>query len=176
MRQTLGAVVCLLIMSPTLLAQGEPGIFKNSVGVGAELSIPVGDFADIAGIGYGGFARFQYGVDSRTAFTITAGYTVWSSKDLGPTLMAEAKAFRFLAGGKFYIAPSFFATIEAGTDAYMFDYTGALITTSGTEWRFMLPIGVGFQKSGFEVAGKYYVLHVDSPSFSITAGYNWILG
>ena len=176
MRKTLAAIVCLLIMSPALLAQGEPGIFKNSIGVGAELSIPVGDFADVAGIGYGGFARYQYGVDSRTAFTLTAGYTVWSSKDIGQSVMVEVNAFRFLAGGKFYLAPSFFASIEAGADAYSFDYTGVSIGATGTDWRFMLPIGVGFQKSGFEVTGKYYVLHVDSPGFSITAGYNWMLG
>jgi hypothetical protein len=40
----------------------------------------------------------------------------------------------------------------------------------------MIPVGLGFQQNGFEVSGKFYVIDFDYPSFSITAGYNWILG
>lgn len=169
-------LTCLLIVSQPLFAQGEPGIGKSSLGIGGEFSIPVGDLSNVAGLGYGGFERYQYGVDSRTALTITAGYTIWTEEALGLNSAVETSAFRFLVGGKFYIARSFFASIEAGTDAYSFKYTGSIVGGTTTEWMFMIPVGLGFQQNGFEVSGKFYVLDFDAPSFSITAGYNWILG
>ena len=176
MRTFAVVLFCLSQVSSHALSQGEPGIGRNSLGIGGEFSIPVGDLANVAGLGYGGFARFQHGVDSRTAFTITAGYTLWTEEQLGLNSKVETSAFRFLAGGKFYIAPSFFASIEAGADAYKFDYSGTVVGGSSTEWMFMIPVGLGFQQNGFEVSGKFYVLDFDTPSFSITAGYNWILG
>jgi hypothetical protein len=177
MRRLAIFVLIFLTMTPlTAFSQGEPGIGRNSLGIGGEFSIPVGDLNNVAGLGYGGFARFQHGVDSRTALTFTAGYTLWTEEELGLNSKVETSAFRFLVGGKFYIAPSFFASIEAGTDAYKFEYSGSVIGGSSTEWMFMIPVGLGFQQNGFEVSGKFYVLDFDVPSFSITAGYNWILG
>jgi hypothetical protein len=39
----------------------------------------------------------------------------------------------------------------------------------------MLPIGLGFQKSGFEVGVRYMLFYVDFNKFSFTVGYNFAL-
>ena len=174
--RTLSVLLCLMVMSPSLLAEGEPGIGRSSLGIGGEFSVPVGDLSNVAGLGYGGFARYQHGADSRTVLTVTSGYTVWTKEEIGLNSSVETSAFRLLIGGKFYIAPSFFASIEGGVDGYSFTYSGNITGTTSTEWMFMLPVGLGFQQNGFEVSGKFYVVDFDAPSFSITAGYNWILG
>ena len=83
MRRFLIVTSVLALSAGTALAQGEPGSGKNSLGIGFELSVPVSEFADVAGTGYGGFVRYQYGYDSRSAVTILAGYVVWSEKVLG---------------------------------------------------------------------------------------------
>ena len=41
--------------------------------------------------------------------------------------------------------------------------------------RFMLPIGLGFQKNGFEVGARYMLLDVNYNAFSFTVGYNFSL-
>jgi len=39
----------------------------------------------------------------------------------------------------------------------------------------MVPIGIGFQQSGFEIGARYMLLAVDYQSFSFTLGYNFML-
>lgn len=175
MRRFLIVTSVLALSAGTALAQGEPGSGKNSLGIGFELSVPVSEFADVAGTGYGGFVRYQYGYDSRSAVTILAGYVVWSEKELGVATKIQPKAFRFLVGGKYYFVPNFYGSLEFGLDAYNFTRTGAVVGFEATDWRFMLPVGIGYQISGFEIAAKYFIFDTNFASFSFTVGYNWAL-
>jgi hypothetical protein len=169
------AILCLVLVPVASFAQGEPGWNKSSLGANFEVSLPVGDFSNVAGTGYGGSVRFQYGSDARTAFTATAGYIAWGKKDLGSNASLTPQAFTLLFGGKYYLAPSFFGTIEGG--AYFVDYTyeGPAVGVYGNTTRFMLPIGLGYQKNGFEIAARYMLLDVDFNAFSFTVGYNFAL-
>ena len=167
-------LLMVLVIPTTMIAQGEPGPREHSVGLAAELSVPVGDFSSIAGIGYGGMVKYQYGVDRRTAMTISAGYLVWATTDLvGGTI--QPKAFEAMLGGKYYFAPGFFGSLEGGV--YVLSYTreGQILGVEGDGWRFMLPIGLGYQMNGFELGARYYVFNVNANNFSFTLGYNWIL-
>ena len=174
MKAFVALLLMILVVPASLVAQGEPGYGKNSLGVAAELSVPVGDFSSIAGIGYGGLVKYQYGVDRNTAFTISAGYLVWSKEDVvGGSI--QPKAFEAMFGGKYYFAPGFFGSLEGGV--YILSYTreGQVIGVEGDAWRFMLPVGVGYQMNGFEIGARYYLLNVNANSFSFTLGYNWML-
>ncbi len=168
-------VVCLALLPVVGLAQGEPGWGKMTLGANFELSVPVGDFGNAAGTGYGGNVRFQYGADSRSVFTGTAGYLVWSKKDLAGGTSMQPKAFNIFLGGKYYFAPGFYGSLEGGLYFLSYTYEGNVIGAEGTATRFMLPIGLGFQKSGFEIGARYMLYHPDFNSFSITLGYNFAL-
>ncbi|HMK39589.1 MAG TPA: hypothetical protein VK569_09625 [Bacteroidota bacterium] len=156
-------------------AQGEPGWNRSSLGANFELSIPVGDFSTYAGTGYGGNLRYQFGSDSRTAFTATAGYVVWGTKDLGPSTSVQTKSFNLFVGGKYYVANGFYGSLEAGAYFLTYSYTGNVIGAQGNTTRIMLPIGVGYQKSGFEVGVRYLLFATHFNSFSFTVGYNFML-
>jgi len=174
MKTLIALFLVILVVPADMYAQGEPGSGQHSLGVAAELSVPVGDFSSLAGIGYGGMAKYQYGVDPRTAMTVSAGYLVWSKTDLvGGTI--QPKAFEAMFGGKYYFAPGFFGSLEGGV--YILSYTreGEVIGVEGDTWRFMLPIGVGYQMNGFEIGARYYIFNVNANSFSFTLGYNWTL-
>jgi len=84
MKRFLFAIVACVISIPMVaFAQGEPGFQKSSLGANFEISLPTDDlFKQVAGTGYGGNLRYQWGMDSRTAITATAGYLVWGKKDL----------------------------------------------------------------------------------------------
>jgi hypothetical protein len=162
--------LAIIILPASIFAQGEPGYMKHSLGVTAELSVPVGDFELIAGPGYGGMARYQYGVDGKTAVIASAGYLVWSEKDV-PGGSVQPKAIEIMGGGKYYFAPGFFASLEGGF--YFLSYSGVYVEDAAT--RFMMPFGVGYQVSGFEIGARYYIINVNANSFSLTLGYNWTL-
>jgi|GEM_PF-3271520 len=167
--------LAMIIFPASILAQGEPGYMKQSLGVTGELSVPVGDFSDIAGIGYGGMAKYQYGVDGKTAVTVSAGYLVWSKKDLGVAGTIQPKAFEVMAGGKFYFAQDLFGSLEGGLYFLSYSRTGQFANVAGTATRFMMPVGVGWQKNGFEIGARYYLFNANANSFSFTLGYNWTL-
>jgi len=168
-------LLCLLLLPIASFAQGEPGWNKHSLGANFELSIPMGDFGDIAGTGYGGNVRYQFGADTRGVFTATAGYLVWSKKDLGANTSLQPAAFNIFLGGKYYVTEGLYGSLEGGL--YFVNYTreGTVVGVEGTTTRFMLPIGIGYQKSGFEVGVRYMLLDVDFNAFSITLGYNFAL-
>jgi len=168
-------VLCLLCIPPVILAQGEPGWNKSSLGANFELSVPVGDFSTYAGTGYGGNLRYQFGSDSRTAFTATAGYVVWGTKDLGLNTSVQTKSFNLFVGGKYYFAPGFYGSLEAGAYFLTYSYTGNIVGSQGNTTRIMLPIGIGYQKSGFEVGVRYLLFATSFNSFSFTVGYNFML-
>jgi hypothetical protein len=156
-------------------AQGEPGRNKNSLGANFELSVPVGDFANVAELGYGGNLRYQYGMDSRSAITATAGYLVWGKKELAGSASAQPKAFTVFVGGKFYLASGVYASLEGGFHFLTFTYEGTVVGAQGNTTRFMLPVGIGYQNSGFEISARYKAFAPDFNSFSFTLGYNFVL-
>jgi hypothetical protein len=169
-------VVLIIGLTPALtMAQGEPGWNKSMLGANFELSVPVGDFSNVAGIGYGGNLRYQYGADIRGVVTLTAGYLVWTSKDLGSDVSVQPKAFSVFLGGKYYLGSGFYGSLEGGLYVISYDYSGAIVGAEGNTTRFMLPIGVGYQKSGFEVGVRYLVFDTDFNCFSFTVGYNFSL-
>jgi hypothetical protein len=165
----------LLIVPLVTFAQGEPGWSKSSLGASFEVSVPVGDFSEVAGLGYGGNVRYQYGMDNRGVFTATAGYLAWTSKDLGANTSIKPSAFNIFLGGKYYFTGGLYGSLEGGLYFVSYTYEGSFVGASGNTTRFMLPIGLGFQKNGFEVGARYMLLDVNYNAFSFTVGYNFSL-
>jgi len=174
-RSLIALALCLMFIPLVTLAQGEPGWNKMTLGANFELSVPVGDFTYVAGTGYGGNLRYQFGSDNRTVFTATAGYLVWGKKDLGVSTSVQPKAFNFFLGGKYYFKDGFYGSLEGGIYFFTYTYEGTVVGAQGDTGRFMLPIGIGYQKSGFEIGVRYMLLAVDFNSFSFTLGYNFML-
>jgi hypothetical protein len=167
---------CIIAFTGALFAQGEPGFNKSSLGANFEVSLPTDDiFKEVAGTGYGGNLRYQWGMDARTAITATAGYLVWGKKDLGLNTSVQPKAFNFFIGGKYYFTNGFYGSLDGGFYFLNYTYEGTVVGAEGNTTWFMLPIGIGFQQSGFEVGARYMLLAADYQSFSFTLGYNFAL-
>jgi hypothetical protein len=167
---------CMIALPMAASAQGEPGPRKSSLGANFEVSIPTDDlFKEVAGTGYGGNLRYPWGADARTAVTVTAGYLAWGKKDLGLNTSVESNAFNIFVGGKYYLAEGLYGSLEGGFYFLSYTYEGTVVgALASTAW-FMLPIGIGYQKSGFEIGARYMLLAADYHSFSFTLGYNFML-
>ena len=175
MKRLFAVALAVTLASSLALAQGGPGRGKSAIGIGAEVSIPTGDFNEVAGTGYGGFGRYIYGMDAKTAFMLTLGYTVWTEEDLGAAGTIKPEAFRIAAGSKYFFGKGFYGSLEVGTDVYSYTRTGTIVGVEGSTWRFMLPVGLGYEMGGFDVGAKYYIFDLNYSSFSVTVGYNFAL-
>jgi hypothetical protein len=169
----------LLVFTSSGFAQGPPGFEKSTLGVYGTVSLPVGDFGDVAETGFGGGARFQYGTDTHVAFTASAGYLVWGKKEF-PNASLEWSAWEILLGGKYYFTSGFFGLMEGGINIFTRKTTITGSSTGGasgesTETFFMLPLGLGYQHEGFEIMAKYFIYHPDANNFAFTLAYNFPL-
>ena len=68
-----------------------------------------------------------------------------------------------------------YGSLEGGIYFFTYDYEGTVLGAEGDTGRFMLPIGLGYQKSGFEFGVRYMLLATDFNCFSFTIGYNFML-
>jgi hypothetical protein len=87
-RLLIAVLACMIAVPVVTFAQGEPGFQKSSFGANFEVSLPTDQlFKEVAGTGYGGNLRYQWGMDARTA--ITAG-----SKHVGSTQCVQFLRWR----------------------------------------------------------------------------------
>lgn len=175
MKKLFAVAVVMTVAASLAWSQGGPGRGGSTLGIGAEVSVPTGDFNELAGLGYGGFVRYQYGMDARSTFILTAGYTVWTEEELVGGATIQPKAFRIAGGGRYFFGKGFYGSLELGTDVYSFTRTGTILGVEGSTWRFMLPLGLGYEMGGFDIGAKYYIFDLNYSSFSVTLGYNFTL-
>jgi hypothetical protein len=55
---------------------------KMSLGVGADVLLPMGDWGDFVSTGFGGTVRFQYNLSPMGAIGAETGYLLWTGKDV----------------------------------------------------------------------------------------------
>lgn len=174
MKTTIVAIaLCAAFLPLIASAQEATAQSKHTLGANAELSVPVGDFSNVAGIGYGGNVKYQYRAMPEGAFTVTAGYLIWTEKELSSLVTVQPSAFTVMLGGKFVIADGFYGSVEGGLYFLEYSYEGNYADKLGSTDRFMLPVGIGYEKSGFEVGARYMLLDTELPAFSLTVGYNF---
>ena len=153
MKKIFVTIIILFSISTFVNAQRNP----MSIGVSATFSIPVGDFNDIATMGYGLKGNFFYGISKKFELTGSAGFISWG-RDI-PTiteiLKAEANgsftSIPIMAGARLYfpqreLMP--YATVELGMHVFgISDYT---ITIDGKETKYKGSTNVDF---GFGFGG-----------------------
>ena len=157
-----------------------------SVGVNAEVSVPLGDFSDIASMGFGVNGAFIYGISEVFEATGSLGFISWS-RDI-PTITETIDAstdgsftsIPILAGVRYYfpqrnLMP--YATVELGL--HIFSTSDYTITISevetnlegATDVNFGFAFGGGavYEVSkGFKVDGslKYNIINGDPSSLT----------
>lgn len=119
-----------LILTSSVFAQ------KQGISLGGNVYFPVGDWADVASIGYGGSATYEHMFDKTIAGVLYSGYTVFDSDIEG----GSWTIIPLLAGAKFYFNPKLdwyvvaligvnFVTVESTTEISETD-----VSASSTEF------------------------------------------
>ena len=94
MKKTFLSIALVLgLISATTIANAQNGRFS----VGAEIALPMGDFADATSLGFGGSVRYEYPIGDNLGLCGTAGYLMFSGRsgngvDLGDWTMIPVQA------------------------------------------------------------------------------------
>jgi hypothetical protein len=189
MKKALSILVLLLLVSSLSFSQFAPAKGKMTLGPALELSLPIGNFSDIAGFGFGATARFEYGLDQNLALTGNIGYLTWtgvSFEEFGLGYDISSHAIPIVAGVKYGFSKGWFVSGEIGlynlTETW--DFTGTpvpgypsdlynLPSHSSTE--FMLAPGLGYQHGPIEGLFRFYVVDTNLMNFSLMVAYNFPL-
>ena len=184
MKQLFGLLVLTVLVTSLATAQFGPDKGKMTLGPALELSLPIGDFADISSFGVGGTARFEYGLQPKLALTANLGYLWWSGEST-EFFDYNVSAVPLIAGVKYQFAPQFFVSGEIGFyfTSVSGDYKGPEIpglpgyiyegSYDNSETNFMLAPGVGYQTGQIEALVRFWVVDSGLSNFSLMVAYNF---
>lgn len=164
-------IVVALFLSTAVFAQGI------TYGVNGELALPMGDFGDMASMGFGGTIQGEYPINEQVIGTASAGYLMWSGKDEWEDWDYSWSCIPIKAGAKYnFGASGLYGIFEAGMYMFTveFEYEDEWLgTISGddSESEFGFAPGAGYQmpmgnmlldiSAQYEIAGDFDFLGID---------------
>lgn len=176
----------LLFVLVLFLAVTTSNAQKFSLSVGPEVALPMGDFGDFAGTGFGGTVRFEYPFNNQLVGIVDAGYLMWGGEefDLGGfgKVTTDYSAIPILAGVKYYFGPNFYALAQAGIHMFTFDaeseisFLGSTTKTSSSasESKFGAGAGIGYELAlgsmMLDLNAKYQMVADDLSYVGVRAG------
>jgi len=155
MKNFFSLLILSLLLSTSLFAQ-KPGI-----SIGGNVYFPVGDWAELASIGYGGSVTYEHPLGKNIAGVIYSGYTYFGGDEEGFSWTMVP----LLAGAKFYLSPK--------QDLYMAGLIGASFLTAKSTI-----LGIDHSASSTEFQGNinfgYEVQTSEKGAVDISAGFVYI--
>lgn len=161
----MAAAACLALTAGTTMAQN--GRFS----VGAELALPMGDFGDAAGIGFGGSLAYEHPIGDMMGLGLRAGYLTFGGKDDGPTSsMIPAQAFF-----KYYFGEQqngLYAMANLGihnfkvTASYTDPFTGTTVSASASTTELSYAPELGYHMANLDLGLRYQMIATEGSTTS----------
>jgi hypothetical protein len=153
------AVALVALTATTSMAQGR-------FSVGADLALPMGDFGDVSGLGFGGSLKYEGAINDNINWTGSVGYLSFSEKDDSGV---KISMIPILAGAKYYFNTSFegfYAGAELGLSINkakvdLGDFGGE-VSDSSTDFAFAPQIG--YHLANIDLTARYLVVSTDGES------------
>lgn len=151
---------------------------ENRFSIGAELALPMGDFADVAGIGFGGSLRYEMPLGENLGVMATAGYLTFGKEEIFG-FSYQYSMIPIQLGLKYYFMDAqdgFYGALQTGVHLFStkfetpeMDFFGIIIpasseTVSSTE--FGVAPGIGYHLENIDIGLRYQLLFTEEVSTS----------
>jgi len=183
-RLLLAVLVLAMLVSVTSFSNAQS---KMSVGVGADLLLPMGTFGDAYSIGFGGSGRFQYDFTPMLAGGVNVGYYTFTAKDVaGISVKPKFSGLPITVYGKYYFMPEaakarvygmaelglFFWSSKVTLPSYTIlgqTFGGGEESTTGSDFNLVPQVGVEFPigKVTLDVAAQFDIIFTSNNSTSM---------
>src|SRR5690606_1256776 len=153
----------------------------HTIGVGVEGALPIGDFADSFGIGYGATGKAFYGISENADITGTVGYLRFGMKDESDLLSGSMGMIPIMFGYRhnfsgLYAEPQLGLHMLKSTVKVTEDFGLGLTGLGGStsETKFSLGIGGGYATGKLDFGARFQL--VDHMNYiGLRIGYNFFL-
>jgi len=170
------AVSFILVINQTGVAQEE-----MHLGIGANLAIPITEFADNwANIGFGGTGLYMVSIGPKYAFTVQSGYLYFTDKDVGNDIKSKTRSIPVMLGLRHFFGTSETANLligaMAGIHYIKVETEGSGIGISSSETKFSIAPEIGLRINRWEISGTLTSIStstITSQYIGIRAGYNF---
>jgi opacity protein-like surface antigen len=119
---------------------------QMTLGVNGEVALPMGTFADVAGVGFGGTALFGYQIDPNLTLTGRVGYLTFAEKE---TDWPTWSTIPILVGARYFFMPEgdmrVYGAAELGLYSVSLSASVGDIDVSTTETKFGFSPSLGAQ-------------------------------
>ena len=162
---------------------------KLTVGVDGAFQLPLGNMADVTGMGFGGLVRGEYNVIPNLNVTLRAGYIYSLKKSQTESLFGETVTAKssinnipIWVGGKYFITDMIFGAVELGLNMLSSKVEvsggGQSGSISSSDNKFGTTVGAGVLLSGLEIKAQLVILDLghagDSMAVMANVGYDFL--
>ncbi len=158
---------------------------KVTLGVDAAFMLPLGDWADRSGLGFGGLIRGEYNVLPNLNVTGRVGYIYSLKKEEsaeGVTTKLNVNVLPIWVGAKYFLTDMFYGGAEVGLNHLMSkgEMSGGGMDLSGStsDDKLGVNVGAGALISGIDLRAQLSFLSIgdttDAMALIVTAGYNFM--
>lgn len=152
---------------------------KMALSVGGNVALPMGSFGDVAKVGFGGGAKFEYEIQPNINLTGSAQYLMFGKKD--DLVGVEWSIIPILVGGKYFFSPGVYGMAELGMNFWStkvkLPFFGE-VSSSGSDFGFAF--GAGYEmamgKSGaLDISAKYQQYASSTGAINFGVAYKFAL-
>ena len=143
-------------------AQDKTDAKPMSFSGGVEIGLPMGDYGDIASMGFGASVQMDYSVASKTSLTANIGYLTFSGKSVSVPFLGTIKYpstgwIPVLAGVKYQLTDKIYGGAAVGM---------SFLSASGgsSESAFTYAPTVGYTMNKIDISAKYVSASKDGSS------------
>lgn len=162
---------------------------KMALSVGGNVALPMGSFGDVAKVGFGGGAKFEYELQPNIMLTGSAQYLMFSAKD--DIVGVDWSIIPILVGGKYFFSPGVYGMAELGMNFWSTKFktpeirVGGVVvvpaqevSSSGSDFGFAF--GAGYEmamgKSGaLDISAKYQQYASSTGAINFGVAYKFAL-
>ncbi|HQO10690.1 MAG TPA: outer membrane beta-barrel protein [Clostridiales bacterium] len=172
-------VVAMMLVAMMSFAQDK----KFGLDVAGEFAMPMGDAADVAGMGFGATVKGYYPINEQMDVTGKTGYLyflIHEDKDDDGFDSFNYYQIPFMVGGRYKVTPEFYGMVELGMT--MIGWTidpevPARGLESDSEMDFTFGLGAGYIMNQFDFSAYYNSIQTDGDSFDhfgLRVGYKFM--
>jgi len=163
-----------------LLAMPAFAQSKGTLGADLGLNIPLGNFGDATGIGFGGLVHYEYPIMEKLNLTGRTGFIFSMAKSYSfpgasGSIDVAVHVFPIWAGAKYFVWEKAYAAAELGLNMFI---PGGDVS-GDSEMKFGLNFGGGYEwnKFDFRLGFHLYSLGDAGESFAmmLSVGYNFLV-
>ena len=156
----------------------------QKIGVGAALALPMGSFGDVAGVGFGGGAKFEMPLAPQIVGTASVTYLMFGEKEIAGLAKYSYSIIPIFIGAKYLAGGGLYGSVETGINMVSLKSTtqplnlgfgmvipGGETTVSSSEFGFAL--GAGYEMGALDFYAKFHQYASSTASLTVGAYYRF---